>query len=237
MKIFKYLLMLSLLCVHSGIMADPKTTEYYPDYYENEGGLFFKVRAFYSPAKLKNENLPAPTKANAKKPSVNLVTGGVGFDTSTAFFFSDNFATELSLGLVYYRTKKSALNAIFDSYGVGTKPNTRIKNIYNIPASVTLQYHVAPYGGIRPYVGGGYHGTYVYSSSKQFKIKNGHGPVLQGGVDFVARDDTTITLDVRQFWLKSRINYKSSFLNTLADIRSKAKWNPLLISLGIGFRF
>jgi outer membrane protein W len=75
------------------------------------------------------------------------------------------------------------------------------------------------------------------TQAKQFKIRNGYGAVLQAGVDFIGKDDTVINFDVRQFFLKSRINYKSNFLNTRSDVSSKIKLNPVLISVGVGFKF
>lgn len=48
---------------------------------------------------------------------------------------------------------------------------------------LTAQYRVAPFGAIRPYVGGGLNGTYMYARSKAIKVNSGFGPVLQVGVD------------------------------------------------------
>lgn len=73
--------------------------------------------------------------------------------------------------------------------------------------------------------------------SKSFRIiKNGFGPVLQAGVDLYAKDDTLINLDVRQYFLTSKVHYKKSLVNSDA-ISSRIKMNPLLISIGIGFKF
>jgi outer membrane protein len=238
MKIWNYLLIASTIFLASGntFASESKGTDYYPDYYENEGNLLFKLRGFYASASAKNSNLPAPTNAGAASPGA-LIQNGLGFDTATSFFFTNNFAVELSLGVIYYNVKGSALDAIFTNYGRGTNNNKKKKNIYTIPASATLQYHIAPYGAIRPYVGGGFHGTYMSTQAKQFKIRNGYGAVLQAGVDFIGKDDTVINFDVRQFFLKSRINYKSNFLNTRSDVSSKIKLNPVLISVGVGFKF
>jgi outer membrane protein len=209
---------------------------YYPDYYENEGNLLFKIRGFYASINAKNTNLPAPTNANPQTIG-SIIQNGIGLDAATSFFFTNNFAVEMSLGFIYNQVKSGALNNIFANYGNGVNKNTKKKNMYSIPASATLQYHIAPYGGIRPYVGAGFHGTYMSTQSKQFKIRNGYGAVAQAGVDFIGKDDTIINFDVRQFLLQSRVNYKSTYLNTTNDVSSKIKLNPLLVSVGVGFKF
>lgn len=239
MKIWNYLLILSsiILAGTNALALDSKENNYYPDYYENEGNLLFKIRGFYAPNSAKNTNLPTPTNTKVPAPSGTLIQNGYGFDTATSFFFANNFAVELSLGVIYYNVKSSTVNSIFANYGNGTNNHKKKKNIYSIPASATLQYHIAPYGGIRPYIGGGFHGTYISTQSKQFKIKNGYGAVLQAGVDFIGKDDTVINFDVRQFFLKSRVSYSSAFLHTANDVTSKIKLNPILISVGFGFKF
>lgn len=242
MKIWNSLLIASTIFLASTntFAAESKGTDYYPDYYENEGDLLFKVRGFYAATSGKASGLPAPTNPGANGAPGSLIQNGLGFDTATSFFFTNNFAVELSLGLIYYNIKGATLDAIFTNYGTGTNNNKKKKNIYSVPASATLQYHIAPYGAIRPYVGGGFHGTYMSTQSKQFKIRNAYGAVVQAGVDFVGRDDTIINFDVRQFFLESRIKYKSTFLNTqntTGDVSSKLKLNPILISVGVGFKF
>ena len=59
--------------------------------------------------------------------------------------------------------------------------------------------------------------------------------VLQAGIDFVSKDDTIFTFDVRQFFLKSKVTFKSGFLNA-PSVNSTVNWNPLVISAGVGFK-
>lgn len=68
------------------------------------------------------------------------------------------------------------------------------------------------------------------------KIRNGHGLVGQIGVDFYAKDDTLINIDVRQFFLNPKLEYKPNLVGT-KTVTSKVKLNPLIVSIGIGFTF
>ena len=166
---------------------------------------------------------------------------GYGVDTATTYFFTDNIAAELSLGIGIMRVKSSSLSKAALSLGDGTGVAGKNNQIIIVPAAGTIQYHVAPFGAIRPYVGGGIHGTYMYTRSKAIKVSTGYGPVAQIGVDFISKDDTLFTFDIRKYFLKSNVTFKKGFLGpnnaAVTDVRSKVDWSPLVISAGFGFRF
>lgn len=121
------------------------------------------------------------------------------------------------------------------NYGGNPKDVGKRKSLYMIPLTVTGQYHIAPFGAIRPYIGVGYHGAYFINKSKGCTVKNGHGAVLQLGVDLYAKDDTLINLDIKQYFLNTEVNYKSPLVKK--SVSSKVKFNPLMIAIGVGFRF
>jgi|GEM_PF-829539 len=203
-------------------------------YYENEGSLVFKMRlgGIFSDAKQKG--LPTPT--SPKPVAVGEVAkNGYGGDASTTIFFNNYLATEFSLGFNVLRTKYTSLASVAHNYGVDAKLGKN-KPIYMIPATVTGQFHIAPYGGIKPYIGIGYHGSYMLTQATGLKIRNGHGAVGQIGVDFYAKDDTLINLDVRQFFLNPKLEYKPNLVGN-KTVTSKVKLNPLIVSVGIGFNF
>ena len=208
-------------------------SEYKTDYYEDEGDLLFKIRGFYLNTNAKLTKLPESVSGKPKPKS--FAQNGYGFDTAVTYFFTQNIATELSLGFGIIKVKSAALQSAANSFGDGTGDAGKKNEIYYIPASATVQYHVAPFGAIRPYIGGGYHGAFMHTRSKAIKVKTGHGPVLQAGIDFVSKDDTIFTFDVRQFFLKSKVTFKSGFLNA-PSVNSTVNWNPLVISAGVGFK-
>ncbi len=89
-------------------------------------------------------------------------------------------------------------------------------------------------GGLRPYVGLNW--TYMHTRSRAIKVDSGFGPVLQAGVDFISKDDTLFALDIRQYLLKSKVEFQKGYLG--ADgISSKVTWSPIVVSAGFGFKF
>jgi outer membrane protein len=214
---------------------------YYANYYEEEGNLLFKVRGFYLNASSKPKGFP-PSVAAKEKPG-SLVQNGYGVDTATTYFFTDNIAADLSLGVGMMRVKSSTLSkaASATSLGDGTGSVGKNNQIIMVPAAGAIQYHIAPFGAIRPYLGAGIHGTYMHTRSKAIKVATGYGPVIQVGIDFIAKDDTLFTFDVRQYFLKSNVTFKKNLLGpnnaAINDVRSKVTWNPLVISAGFGFKF
>ena len=246
MKLSNIIIFTFLVFITSNVLAskekvakgsDAKENDYYANYYDQEGALLFKIRGFYASTKATTKGLPSPTNLGASEPG-RIAQNGYGFDTAMTIFVSDNIAGEISLGLGYYKTKTSTLAIAKDAYGTSKGAAVTKKNeIIMIPVTMALQYHVAPFGAIRPYVGGGINGTYLYTRSKAIKVSPAYGPVLQIGVDFIAKDDTLFTLDVKQYFFKSRMEFKQKFLGTAKNVSSKVTWNPLVISAGFGFKF
>lgn len=241
MRILKNLAIFCVFAISSNVFAGesvsvPKENDYYANYYnDTETSLLFKIRGFYAATNAKMGSLPAPTTASASKPG-KLAQQGYGFDTAMTIFVTDNIAAEVSLGLGFYKTKSSALSDAATAYGSGTSSLGKRNQIFMVPVTLSAQYHAAPYGGLRPYVGLGLNGTYMHTRSKAIKAESGFGPVLQTGVDFISKDDTLFTLDIRQYLLKSKVKFKKGFLAT-DGISSKVNWNPLVISAGFGFKF
>lgn len=238
MKLFNKIIFLAIMLAAGVAFADEdRFRDYDADYYLDEGKLLFKIRPFYSNTRAKQKSINLESNVAGTRRPGSLVENGYGFDTATTYFFSDYIAAELAVGVGYYKTKRSALNDILVNFGGPNRGVGKKTDIWMFPASGTLQYHIAPFGAIRPYVGLGVHGTYLYSRAKEFSVDNGTGLVFQAGCDFVARDDTFITLDVRGYTLESKINYRKEFTGRDREISSKVKWNPMTVALGFGFIF
>ncbi|KAJ6644890.1 putative outer membrane protein [Pseudolycoriella hygida] len=199
------------------------------NYYENEGNLILKIRG----SGIKSEGKEKGSSYGS------FFDNGYGAEAATSMFFSPNIAAELSLGVNVLRVKESYLLNVAGKYAeskdVKDLINNKGKRIFSIPLTLLGQFHIAPFGGISPYVGAGYHGAYMFTKSKAFKIKSGFGPVLQAGIDFYAKDNTLINLDVKQYFLKGKVDYKAPLVKD--PLSSTIKLNPLLVSFGIGFKF
>lgn len=234
-KYYARLLSFCMILTGASAVTHASEKDYGADYYEDEGKLLFKVRGFGIKSEAKQKGLPSPLAGSARS-SNPFIVNGFGGDTATTIFFNDRVAAELSLGVHVLNTKYSTINNISYNYN-GSEVLSKRKKIFSIPLTLTGQYHIAPFGAVRPYVGAGYHGAYIFTKSKEFKINNSHGAVLQLGVDFVAKDDTLINFDIRQYLMKAKVKYKGALVGNSNNVSSTAKINPLIVSLGVGFKF
>ena len=227
----------------SAFSAKPENTEsvgdYDSNYYKEEGSILFKVRGsgIFTKGQLKGLPAATSTRGRASPAKVGgLVSNGYGVEVSTTVFFTKNIAGELGIGLQLYKTSSGAITSVGNNYS-NNPAAAKKKNIYAVPTSLMLQYHIAPYGAIRPYVGAGYQYTWMLSKAKQFTINSGSGYALQAGVDFALTDDTLISFDVKRYQLEPKVKFKSSFLTGTQGITSKVKINPIVVSLGMGWKF
>lgn len=227
-----------LLCLSlsvSSFAADDATEDYDSGYYENEGRIHFKGRLVGILSHAKQTRLPAPTSAVGKASPMSpghFIANGFGGEVATTLFFGDRVAAELGLGLAVYKVANPAVKAISHNYGTGRDPGKR-KKIYALPLTFTMQYHIAPFGAIRPYVGAGYAGTYLFSKAREFKIKSSHGAVIQAGVDFVMTTDMTFNIDVKKYALSPKLTYKKDY----GGVSPKLKVDPWVIGVGMGIKF
>lgn len=216
--------------------------------YEESQEIVLKFRGLYNTISGKQSNLPAAwtpfsTGSGGATPihqSVGkLYAMGVGGEASVDIFINDYIAAEASSGVTAYRGKKSTISVIQDRYNDNPVYDKK-RNLYAIPSALLLQYHIAPFGSIRPYLGGGYHYTFMKTNSQAYTLDNASGPVMQAGVDFVFQDDTYLNFDVKKYVLTTKVKYKSP-IRSGADgksplIKSTMKFDPLSIGLGIGFK-
>ncbi len=227
--------LISLISINSFADKDEDINNYDADYYGNEGNLVFKIRG--AGIKTQGAAKTPPSSTIPKPVAVGSFTEvGYGLEASTSIFFSPNIAAELSLGFEVLRIKATHLANVAHNNQGNTDGVKKRRELYTMPLTLLGQYHIAPFGSISPYIGGGYHGTYMLTKSKAFKVKNGFGPVLQVGIDFYAKDDTLINVDIKQYFLNTKVDYKEALVGK-KTVSSKIKFNPLVISVGVGFKF
>jgi outer membrane protein len=239
---FKLLSILTSACLlASSVQAKsdmPGDNDYESNFYAAEGSILFKLRAMGIMSKSKAKNFPPAIN----KPGVSaghFISNGYGAEGTTTIFFTDNIGAELGLGLAVFRTSGSASRAAQVNYGNG-KVVLKRKDVYGIPLSLMAQYHIAPFGAIDPYVGLGYQGMYFFTKSREYKIGNSHGPAFQVGLDFKLRDDTVFNIDVKRYNLQPKLTYTNKFLgrpDNLQPISGKVKIDPVIVSVGLGFKF
>ncbi len=244
LQLHKILTTLMILAFSTSALAENKNNkyddsndyDYNSSFYQQEGRILFKVRAQAIMTNAKQKNLPTPTSSDGKaSPAANghFLANGYGAEAATTLFFSDYVAAELGLGVSNFKVSQTAVNNVGYNYKDLPTQGKR-HSIIALQAGLIPQVHLAPFGAIRPYVGFGYSGAYFRSKAKEYKIKNTAGPVAQVGVDFVLNDDTMICFDVKKYWMNPRLNYSKSYAN---DVKAKLPMNPVVVSLGFGYKF
>lgn len=195
--------------------------------------LIVKLNAGITSTNGKLKGLPAPTSTRgvaAPQTVPSLISKGASFTASSTLFFTDFLASELAFNLNAFRSRSSS--AIAHNYS-DTSIAQKRRLIYIAPMSVALQYYVAPYGAVRPYLGGGYSYGISHAQSKNFTVSNASGVMVQAGVNLVNKDDTIINLDVKQYIMSAKVKYKNNIV--AKPVTAKMKLNPITVSIGVGY--
>ncbi len=184
--------------------------------------------------------------------SANIGIIGGGVDISTTFipeldftyFFTKNIAAELILGTSKHNVKTTGSN--LTAVGLPPSVDVDLGSVMLLPPTLTAQYHFFPSQGAfaKPYVGAGINYTIFYNVKSGgvvygIEYKNKASFALQAGSDFNLNDDIFINVDIKYLFLKTDVTVDASNLvggNTL-DIPAEVKINPLLIGVGVGYRF
>ncbi|UXH79025.1 OmpW/AlkL family protein [Roseateles amylovorans] len=141
------------------------------------------------------------------------------------YFFTPNLATELVLTY----PQKHKLSA----------GGTQIGTVKHLPPTLSLQYHFNPEGQFRPYVGAGINYTRFsgvhFNPAVQAALspsikRNSFGFSAQVGADVMIDRQWSVNFDVK----KVQIDTKVYSANTEVG---KFKIDPLLLSVGVGYRF
>jgi len=140
------------------------------------------------------------------------------FDVS--YFFTPNIAAELIL------TYPQKHDVYLDGANIGT--------FKHLPPTLSAQYHFAPNSSINPYLGAGVN----YTNISQVKLLGGKGGLesnsfglsLQAGVDFKIDKNWSINIDVKKVQIRSDVTVSGAKV-------SAVKVDPVLVGLGLGYRF
>ncbi|MBB2485308.1 OmpW family protein [Mitsuaria sp. WAJ17] len=142
-----------------------------------------------------------------------------------SYFFSPNLAAELILTY----PQKHTLSA-------GGK---EIGTLKHLPPTLSLQYHFAPNATFRPYVGAGL--NYTIFSNVEFapavdtalspSVKHTSlGLSFQLGFDYEISKNLYLNVDVKKVQIGTKVYAKGTEVG-------KFKVDPLLVGVGLGFRF
>jgi len=150
-------------------------------------------------------------------------------EVDISYFFTKNIAAELILTVPQKHDVKVTGSAI-GAFKAG--------HFYLLPPTLTAQWHFNPDGDFRPYVGLGV--TYSDFSATQLsvpgvaklKLDNDYfGPAIQAGFDYKIGKQLFLNFDVKKAYVRTDLEAEG-----LGKV-SRLKVDPLLVGLGIGYRF
>lgn len=158
--------------------------------------------------------------ANKDGTGLNLSVNSKTFpEVDFSYHFSPQLSAELILTYPQKHTVKSG--------------NTEIGSVKHLPPTLTAQYHFTDLGSFVPYVGAGINYTRFSSVNLPpgVTIKNSSvGAALQAGVDVPIDKTMTFNFDVKKVQIATNV--------TAAGVeRGKFKVDPLLVGIGLGWRF
>ena len=141
-------------------------------------------------------------------------------EVDISYFFTPNWSTELVL--TYPQKHKVRLDG------------QEIGSFKHLPPTLTLQYHFLPDTQFSPYLGAGVNYTRISSvdllNGAATLEKSSVGLALQAGLDVKLSDKWSLNFDVKKVQIRSDVMSGGTRI-------SNVKLDPLLIGVGVGYRF
>lgn len=147
-------------------------------------------------------------------------------EVDISYFFTPNWAAELVL--TYPQKHDVTL--------VNNGTRTTLGSFKHLPPVLSLQYHFTPGARFQPYVGLGVN----YTKISSVKLAAGAQPLqLEGhstglafnlGADYHLQDNMYLNVDIKKVQLRSDVLANG-------NVVSKVRVDPLLVGVGIGWRF
>ncbi|NVD96434.1 MULTISPECIES: OmpW family protein [unclassified Massilia] len=141
-------------------------------------------------------------------------------EVDISYFFTPNIAAELVL------TYPQRHDVKLDGQKIGT--------FKHLPPSLLVQYHFMPEAQFSPYLGAGINWTTFSKNNilnNQASLEHdSFGLAVQAGVDFKLNKNWSLNLDVKKIQIRSDV--------MIGGVKaSKVKVDPVLIGVGVGYRF
>ena len=150
-------------------------------------------------------------------------------EVDITYFFTPNIAAELVLTVPQKQRVTIEQSALGGPVDIGT--------FKHLPPTLTLQYHFLPEGTFRPYVGAGFNYTRISSTNLNVPTvgrldldHNSFGLAVGAGFDIKVAKNVFLNFDVKKVQIRTDVSLNGNKLSTV-------KVDPLLIGVGIGYRF
>jgi outer membrane protein len=219
-KTFAAIAQTAALCAAPALAQDawysPKT----------DGDWLVRVRGL---SVMPNETL----KMDGDRTASGTISSSVVPELDITYFFTPNIAAELILAVTPH-----------DVRGAGSLSGADIGSVWLLPPTLTAQYHItqlAEWTGeralskVKPYFGVGVNHTMFFNEDAgQFdsiSYDNAFGIALQAGIDIEITDGIYLNADVKYIMMESDWSINNGAVTGSAEI------NPLIIGLGVGYRF
>jgi outer membrane protein len=142
-------------------------------------------------------------------------------EVDISYFFTPNIAAEL---ILTYPQKHDVRAAALGG---------KIGTLKHLPPTLLAQYHFTNFSGFKPYVGAGV--NYTRFSNVDLPLgatvdRNSFGPALQIGVDIPLTKQLSLNFDVKKVYIRTDVNVPGV-------TSGKFKVDPLLVGVGLGWRF
>lgn len=156
-------------------------------------------------------------------------------EVDVTYMVSDNIGFEL----IAATTQHSASGITGTTGSIGELASTWV-----LPPTLTVQYHFAPDGPVRPYIGAGVNYTIFYSEDASNGLEAAVGPVdvsmddsfgyaLQAGVDVDINERFFFNVDVKYIDIDTTATLTNA---TLGTQRVNISLDPFVFGVGFGIR-
>ena len=111
-----------------------------------------------------------------------------------------------------------------------------VGTVKHLPPTLLLQYHFAPDGTFRPYVGAGINYTRFYDvnlgGGTLTVDSSSWGGAFQAGIDIPLNRTFFLNLDVKKIWIDTDVKVAASGV-----VAANLKINPVIFGVGVGMKF
>ncbi|MFZ4761435.1 MAG: OmpW/AlkL family protein [Alphaproteobacteria bacterium] len=155
------------------------------------------------------------------------IGGTVNIDDSVvpeldfSYFVTPNVALELIAGITPHHVK--------------TNSGINVGKAWLLPPTLTAQYHFSDFEAVKPYIGAGVNYTHFFNADggalNAVNYDDSFGLALQAGVDVPIKDNWYFNLDVKKIFISTKVKFSPSGVSAKVDI------DPLLVGVGVGYRF
>jgi outer membrane protein len=143
------------------------------------------------------------------------------------YFFDEHWAAELILGVTPHEISH-------------TPTGLDIGEVWLLPPTLTVQYHFQPDDPVfRPYIGAGVNATFFFGHNDadpmilDADFEPSVGFALQAGFDIPLDDHWTLNVDVKKVWINTDVDLTT----TAGLVRADVDINPLIVGVGVGYRW